>query len=399
VNKALESKSKNLYERTDPQRLDESRERSLTQMRSFRLLAAGASAMALVMSACSTGGAPSSTAPPAAAPTTAPAKPAASAAPSAAASPSPLAAASPKPAASPAASPSVAASPSAAVSPVAAGGPKPTVKMGSANFPEQVILGELYSQILEANGYTVERHLNLGSREVVEPALESGQIDMYPEYLATAEAFFANKAGTESKATSDPTATQQALQALLTPKNITVLDYAQAVDTNGFVVTKATADKFHLAKLSDVQPVAGQMVLGGPPECPQRPFCQIGLQQTYGLNFKDFKALDPGGPLTVAALDSGDIDIGLLFTTDPNITLKNYVLLDDDKHLQLADNIAPIVRSPLLQQSAQLRELANSVTAKLTTSDLTDMNKSVGLDHQDASAVAKAYLQKQGLTH
>jgi osmoprotectant transport system substrate-binding protein len=271
--------------------------------------------------------------------------------------------------------------------------------MGSANFPEQVILGELYAQILEANGYTVERHLNLGSREIVEPALESGQIDMYPEYLATVEAFLAGKANTQSKATSDPAATQKALQDLLTPKNITVLDFAQAVDTNGFVVTKATADKFKLAKLSDVQPVAGQMVFGGPPECPQRPFCLQGLMQTYGLNFKDFKPLDVGGPLTVAALDSGDIDIGELFTTDPNITLKNYVLLDDDKHLQLADNIAPVVRNQILTQGADLKTLANSVTSKLTTADLTDMNKQVGIDHKDAKDVAKAYLQSKGLVH
>jgi osmoprotectant transport system substrate-binding protein len=271
--------------------------------------------------------------------------------------------------------------------------------MGSANFPEQVILGELYSQILEANGYTVERHLNLGSREIVEPALESGQIDMYPEYLATAEAFLAGKANTPSKATPDPATTQKALQDLLTPKNITVLDFAQAVDTNGFVVTKATADKNKLAKMSDVQPVAGQMVLGGPPECPQRPFCLLGLQQTYGLNFKDFKPLDAGGPLTVAALDSGDIDMGLLFTTDPNITLKNYVLLADDKHLQLADNIAPVVRNQILQQGSDAKTLLNSVTAKLTTADLTDMNKQVGIDHKDASAVAKAYLQSKQLLH
>jgi osmoprotectant transport system substrate-binding protein len=176
-----------------------------------------------------------------------------------------------------------------------------------------------------------------------------------------------------------------------------VLDYAQAVDTNGFVVTRATADKYKLAKMSDLQPVAGQLVLGGPPECPQRPFCLIGLMQTYGLNFKDFKPLDAGGPLTVAALDSGDIDVGLLFTTDPNITLKNYVLLDDDKHLQLADNIAPLVRNQILQQGADAKTLLNGVTAKLTTADLTDMNKQVGIDHKDANAVAKAYLQSKQL--
>jgi len=266
--------------------------------------------------------------------------------------------------------------------------------VASFNFPESNILMELYAQILEANGYTIERHAGLGTREIVEPALESGQVDLVPEYLATLEAFLAK---TNSKATSDPAATQKALQDLLTPKNITVLDYSPAVDTNGFVVTKANADKYKLAKMSDLQSVAGQLVLGGPPECPQRPFCLIGLQSTYGLQFKDFKPLDAGGPLTVAALDSGDIDVGLLFSTDPNITLKNYVLLDDDKHLQLADNIAPVVRNQPLQQGADMRTLLNSVSAKLTTADLTDMNKQVGIDHKDAKDVAKAYLQSKSL--
>ena len=362
-------------------------------MRSIRLLAAGASALALLVSACQTGGAPSPTSAPAAQPTT-PAKPttapAASPAASAAAVASP--AASPKPAASPLASP--AASPAAAPSPAAAGGPKPTVKVASFNFDESEILQELYAQVLEANGYTIERHTRLGTREIVMPALESGQIDMVAEYLATADAFV-NK--TNAKATSDPIATQQDLQGYFTPKNIAVLDFAQAIDTNGFVVTKTTADKNKLTKMSDLQPVADQLVLGGPPECPQRPFCLLGLQQTYNLKFKDFKPLDAGGPLTVAALNSGDIDVGLLFTTDPNITLQNYVLLQDDKHLQLADNIAPVVRNQILTQGADAKTLLNSVTAKLTTADLTDMNKQVGIDHKDAKDVAKAYLQSKQL--
>src|SRR5438128_2709934 len=211
-------------------------------MRRFRLLAAGASALALFVSACQTGGAPSPTTAPAAPATTAPAKPtaAAAASPSAAASPA-AAAASPKPAASQAASPAAVASPSAAA---VAGGPKPTVKVGSFNFDESEILQELYAQVLETNGYTIERHARLGNREIVEPALESGQIDLVPEYLATVEAFIAGKNSTPSKASSDSAATQSALQALLTSKNLTVLDFAaNAIDTNGFVVTKATADK------------------------------------------------------------------------------------------------------------------------------------------------------------
>jgi len=266
--------------------------------------------------------------------------------------------------------------------------------MGSANFPEQVILGELYSQILEANGYTVERHLNLGSREIVEPALESGQIDMYPEYLATAVAFVTKD---PSKASSDPAATAKALQDAFAPKNITVLDYSPAVDTNGFVVTRATADKYKLTKLSDLSSVAKDMTLGGPPECPQRPFCLIGLQQTYGLQFKDFKPLDAGGPLTVAAVDSGEVDVGLLFTTDPNITLKDFVLLDDDKKLQLADNVAPVVRNDILNRGSDLRDLTGRVSKALTTSDLTDLNKQVGLDRKDPKDVAAAYLKQKQL--
>jgi osmoprotectant transport system substrate-binding protein len=113
------------------------------------------------------------------------------------------------------------------------------------------------------------------------------------------------------------------------------------------------------------------------------------------LQFKDFKPLDAGGPLTVAAMDSGDIDVGLLFTTDPNITLKSLTLLDDDKHLQLADNVAPVIRNDILTRGADVRQLLGMVSSKLTTADLTDMNKQVGIDHKDAKDVALAYLKAQ----
>ena len=360
-------------------------------MRRFRLLAGASVAALVVLSACGGGGGqPAATsAPP---PTTAPAKPAAS--PAASPSASPSVSASPSPAAKPAASPvAAAASPSASPAAVA-GGPKPTVKMGSANFPEQVILGELYSQILEGNGYTIERHLNLGTREIVEPALESGQIDMYPEYLATLTTFLTKD---QTKASSDPDATARALQEALTPKNITVLAYSPAQDENGFVVTQDTARKYNLSKLSDLQPVADQLVLGATPECPQRPFCLIGLMQTYGLNFKDFRPLDTGGPLTVQALLGGQIDVGLLFTTDANITLNNFVLLEDDKHLQLADNVAPVVRNDILNRAPDLRMLADRVSEALTTADLTDLNKQVSIDHRDAKDVAADYLKSKNL--
>ena len=253
---------------------------------------------------------------------------------------------------------------------------------------------EVYSQALEANGYTIERHPRLGTREIVEPALESGQIDMYPEYMATMLAFVTKD---PSKASSDPAATQKALQDALRPKNITVLDFSQAQDQNGFAVTKDTAGKYNLKKMSDLQPVASQLVLGGTPECPTRPFCLQGLMRVYNLQFKDFKPLDTGGPLTVAALQNGEIDVGELFTTDPNIALKNFVELEDDKHLQQADNIAPVVRNDILSRGADLAMLANNVSKALTTNDLIDMNKQVGIDHKDAKDVAQAYLKSKNL--
>jgi osmoprotectant transport system substrate-binding protein len=275
------------------------------------------------------------------------------------------------------------------------GGAKPTVTIGSTNFSEQLILGELYAQLLEANGYPVTRKFNLGNREIVFPALTSGQIDMEVDYLATLLSFV-DKTATGS---TDPKVTRDLLQKALDPKSLTVLDYAPAVDQNGFAVTKATADKYKLAKLSDIAANAqGQLVLGGPPECPNRPFCQQGLEKVYGIKFKDFKPLDTGGSLTVAALKGGQVDVGLLFTSDSAIAVNGFILLDDDKHLQLADNVAPVVRNDLLTKVGNdFKTLVNSVAPKLTTAELTAMNKQADVDKTDPKDIAKAWLKKQGL--
>ncbi len=270
------------------------------------------------------------------------------------------------------------------------------MKIGSTNFYEQGILAEAYAQILEANGYTVERKFNLGNREIVQPAIESGQIDIDAEYLATLLVFVDKNA----KASTDPKATQTALQTALNAKNLTVLDPAAATDQNGFVVTKDTQSKYNLKKLSDIASgsAQGQLVLGGPAECPSRPFCKVGLEGTYGIKFKDFKPLDAGGPLTVTALDGKQIDLGLLFTSDPTIVAKSFVLLEDDKHLQLSDNIAPVVRNDLLaKDDGTIKKLLNSISAKLSQDELNGMNKLVAVDKKDPKDVAKAWLQKQGL--
>ena len=143
--------------------------------------------------------------------------------------------------------------------------------------------------------------------------------------------------------------------------------------------------------------IATQLVLGGPPECPQRDYCQQGLQATYGLTFKEFKPLDVGGPLTVAALASGAIDVGLLFTSDPSIAAKGFVLLEDDKQLQKSDNIAPVVRNEVLTAHPEIKDLLNGISAKLSQAALIDLNKQVAVDKKDPADVAAAWLTAQGL--
>jgi glycine betaine/choline ABC-type transport system substrate-binding protein len=141
--------------------------------------------------------------------------------------------------------------------------------------------------------------------------------------------------------------------------------------------------------------VASQMILGGPPECPQRPFCIPGLKSTYGLTFKDFKPLDVGGAQTVAAIDSGAVQIGLLFSTDPIIAVKGWIALQDDKHLQNAELITPVVRTAVLND--EITTVLNNISAKLTTENILPMVKAVGVDKQDAATVAKGFLDQNGL--
>jgi osmoprotectant transport system substrate-binding protein len=268
---------------------------------------------------------------------------------------------------------------------------RPTVRIGSTNFSEQIILAELYANALEANEYRVERKLRMGNREVVAPALEHGEIDMYVEYLATAERFFA---GNASVASSNPATTHQALQSQLEHRGIAVLNYAPAVDQNGLVVTRATATGHRLQKTSDLAPFAGQMVLGGPPECPVRPFCQPGLERVYGIRFRDFRPLDPSGPMTVAALLRGDIQVAVLFTTDARIAERDLVLLHDDLGLQEADNIAPLVRLDLLTRApADFKTTVNEVSARLTTPELTLLARRVDIDRREPREAAAAWLK------
>ncbi len=269
---------------------------------------------------------------------------------------------------------------------------KGTVTVAGFNFSESSIVADLYGQALKAQGYTVNYKLNLGNREVVEPALEKGDIDLYPGYAAT-ELEFINKG--KGEATPDPAQTVSKLNTYLQPKGLVALTASPAADENAFAVLPATASKYSLKNLSDLAPVGGQLTLGGPPECPTRPFCQKGLETTYGIHFKDFKALDAGGPLTKGALDKGDIQVGLIFSSDGSISAKGYVVLNDDKHLQNADNITPVMRSKVATDD--VKNILGSIDAKLTTAELASMNKQADIDKSDPDTIAANWLSQHGI--
>jgi osmoprotectant transport system substrate-binding protein len=278
-------------------------------------------------------------------------------------------------------------------SPAPAATVRGTVVVGGFNFNESTILADIYGKALEAKGYTVTYKTKLGNREIVEPALASGNIDFYPGYAAT-DLEFINKA--KGEANGDAQATTDKLNTYLSAIGAKALTPSPAIDANAFAVTKATATRLNLTKLSDLAPVASQMVLGGPPECPTRPFCAVGLKTTYGATFKSFKALDADGPLTRAALTGGQIDIGLVFSSDGDLDSRGYVVLQDDKHLENADNIVPIVRTKVL--NSEITTLFNNISAALNTNDLRAMNKSADVDKQDPDVLSSTWLKQHGFT-
>jgi osmoprotectant transport system substrate-binding protein len=261
----------------------------------------------------------------------------------------------------------------------------------SGAFAENQIVAEMYAQVLEHAGYTVERQLDLRSREISQNALEAGAIDVKPEYLSSLLLFLDRN--TEASADASEVARQTA--ELLQPEGLTLLTPSAAEDTNQFVANAETAQRFDLTTVSSLAPVAGQLTFGGPAECPQRPFCLPGLHEVYGVLFDDFTPLDAGGPLTVEALRKDVVQIGLLFSTDPRIEQNGFVPLVDDKRLQDAENITPVIRSEALNN--EIRSLLDAVSARLTSEEMTKLVGRVVIDGLDVAAVAQVFLASNGL--
>lgn len=263
------------------------------------------------------------------------------------------------------------------------------VIIGSADFTESQLIASIYSQALQAAGVDVKEQFNIGSREVYIAALKDGSIDLVPEYSGALLKYL------DEKSTA---ATTDAVQAELTeklPQGLSMLKPSEAQDKDVLAVSKATAEKYNLKKISDLQPYAGELVLGGPPEWKTRVNGVVGLRDLYGLNFKEFVSLDAGGTLTMTALTNDQIQVGDLFSTDPGLVTNNLVALEDDKSLFAAENVVPVIKSA--KQTDTITTTLNSVSAKLTTDDLISMNAEAAKGTNLAD-IAKKWLANAGLS-
>jgi osmoprotectant transport system substrate-binding protein len=264
-----------------------------------------------------------------------------------------------------------------------------SIIVGSADFTESQLIASIYSQALQANGVSVKEQFNIGSREVYIQALKDGSIDLVPEYTGALLSYLDPK----STAATTEAVTGELKSKL--PPGVSMLTASPAEDKDVVAVTKATADKYKLKTISDLAPVAGELVLGGPPEWKTRQQGVVGLRDVYGLNFKDFVSLDAGGTLTMTALTNGQIQAGDLFSTDPGLVTNNLVALEDNKNLFAAENVVPLIKSG--KQNDTVTKALNDVSAKLTTEDLIKMNAEAATG-TNLSDIAKKWLASAGIS-
>ena len=279
-------------------------------------------------------------------------------------------------------------------SPGASEASKPAVSIGSEGFDESLLLAEIYAQALEAHGYTVTRQ-DFGTRDLAMASLDSDEINLLPEYIGSLVRFLGGEA------TGDTGETMANLATALEAKNLTVLDAAPAQDGDGFVVRQETATEFGLVTMSDLAEVADQLIWGLPLECSENPSCGPGLKDVYGIDIATLQVENLGpcsGEMATALNEPNGIDVAELCTTQADIERYNFVLLQDDKKLIPAQNIAPVVRNDLLEAApADFETILNDVSAKLTTDELTKLNVRVSVNQESIEDVATQWLADQGL--
>ena len=274
--------------------------------------------------------------------------------------------------------------------PLSGGASKGSVVVGSANFPEDELLAEIYAQDLQAHGIKVTRKFNIGAREVYYPQIKKGAVTIIPEYngaLLTTSV--------DPKSTAATTAeVNGALRAKL-PGTLEILAPSAAQDADSVTVTQAFAAKHHLKSIADLKPIAHTMTFGGPPECKTRADCIPGLKKHYGLVFKNFIPTDESGPVTLTDLKNGKVQAADVFTTTPQIITYHLVSLADPKFNFAAQNVVPLVYKPGV--NAKITGILNAISTKLTTPALLAMDKALVLSHASYQQVAAGFLAQEGL--
>jgi osmoprotectant transport system substrate-binding protein len=267
---------------------------------------------------------------------------------------------------------------------------KGEVRMGVVDFTEQHILTQIYGQVLQDAGYKVT-YQTVASRELADPALFSGKLDMLIEYAGSMLIYL------KGEPSSDADKVLSELKTKLEAQKVTALDQAPMADQNALTVTQATASKYNLKNISEMAKVSPQLVFGGPPECRERDTCYKGLQKVYNVNFKSFESLNQGA-IKYRALLNNQIQVALSFTTDGIIAKENLLLLQDDKGLFPADHALPVVRDDYLSKAGdEFKSLVNKVSAAVTTEEITKLNAQVDIDTKDADEVATQWLKDKGL--
>jgi osmoprotectant transport system substrate-binding protein len=263
-----------------------------------------------------------------------------------------------------------------------------TVRFASYDFQENQILAEVYAEAVRRAGLTVAVQHGTGTREIVAPALEQGVVDVVVDYLGTALVF----AGPAARGHSATTEAMHAdLRRTMGERGVVVLEAARAEDQNGFAVTTAFAATHGVGTLTALAPLASGLVFGGPAECPDRPLCLPGLQAVYGLEFAEFQTM-PSRAATVEALMAGQIDVGLLETTDARLAIAPIMLLTDDRALQPHENVVPLVRAEVAERwGERLTDALDRTSARLTTPELRRLNRLVEIDGRTPEEAAEEW--------
>jgi osmoprotectant transport system substrate-binding protein len=268
-----------------------------------------------------------------------------------------------------------------------------TVVIGSANFPENELLAEIYSLALKAKGVKVTDKFNIGSREVYYPEIKKGAVSIIPEYNGTLLTVIVNKNSTAASTTD----VNAALTAGL-PSTLEILSSSSAQDSDSVTVSPAFAAAHHLtssSSIADLAPYASSMVFGGPPEFPTRSDGIPGLKTNYGLTFKSFSPLDESGPITIKALQDGTVQAADVFTTTPQIATDHFITLQDPKFNFAAQNVTPLVYKPAM--TSTITDTLNAISAKLTTAGLLQLDTAVIVNHDSYQAAAAGWLKAEGL--